>query len=73
MVTPFTTFSLKGHKDSSDDDFSVLVEFGAQCWLVLPEHWLRVHLQPTDVVFFRSNRLEHCTLRVAQDPEWEKR
>lgn len=73
MVTPFTTFSPKTHKDRNDADFSILANFGASCWLVLPELQLRVHLQPNDVVVFRSNKLQHHTVQVQEDADSSER
>lgn len=66
-VTPFTTYSPESHMDPNDADFSVLANFGAGCWLVLAEYNLRVHLQPYDVVVFRSNAVRHHTEAVAND------
>ncbi|SMY25770.1 unnamed protein product [Zymoseptoria tritici ST99CH_1A5] len=73
IVTPFTTFSPREHRDTSDTDYSILANFGAGCWLVLPELQLRVHLQPYDLVIFQTNSLTHATAAVDGDCEADQR
>ncbi|SMR51405.1 unnamed protein product [Zymoseptoria tritici ST99CH_3D1] len=73
MVTPFTTFSPREHRDTSDTDYSILANFSAGCWLVLPKLQLRVHLQPYDLVIFQTNSLTHATAAVDGDCEADQR
>ncbi|UZJ52505.1 hypothetical protein CBS101457_001825 [Exobasidium rhododendri] len=61
---PFFGFSGGVHKDSNDANFSLLLNFGAQARLDLPDYKCSVLLQPFDIVFLRSNSISHSTSKV---------
>lgn len=72
--SPFNAYTKVAHLDGSDADYSVLINFGAKCYLDLPQYKLKVDLQPFDVVFFKSNTIKHGTSPNAgeknQDARW---
>lgn len=72
-IVPLLTFPPRTHRDANDTDYSVLINFGAGCWLVLQDLQLRVHLQPYEVVIFLSNELTHSIMAVEGDPYAEER
>lgn len=57
----FSTFCPGAHTDNRDMEYSFMVNFGGSCYLNFPEHDIRLHMQPFDVVFFRSKDLMHST------------
>jgi len=60
--SPFNAYTSTPHTDRNDADYTFLLNFGAKCYLELPQYKLQVDLQPFDVVFFQSNTLLHRTL-----------
>lgn len=73
MVTPFTSYSPKAHTDDQDDDYSILANFGASCWLELPQYKVRIHVAPYDLVIFLSSKVKHSTTPVDSDKDSDKR
>jgi len=71
--SPFKGFSNKAHVDKADGNFTMLVNFGASCNLVLDDYKIKVNMQPFDVVFFHSNRLKHRTEAVPGSETSEQR
>lgn len=50
------------HSDFSDDNPSLLFNFGEEAWLALPDFETKVLLRPLDVAIFASSRYRHFSV-----------
>ncbi|SPO30517.1 uncharacterized protein UTRI_06447 [Ustilago trichophora] len=50
------------HKDTADENPSLLFNFGGGAWLALPEFGVKVKLQRLDTLIFASREYKHYTL-----------
>ncbi|SPO41393.1 uncharacterized protein PSFLO_06875 [Pseudozyma flocculosa] len=59
--SPFHGFSESAHKDVSDLPATILLNFGSQALLELPDYDASVLLEPVDTVFFDARTVRHST------------